>query len=80
VAGVALAGVALAWLWRGRPGVAGHTHWRASSGRQAWPEVSIPTPDKKVSLASGRAVKVDQVDGARVYTLELDVADALILR
>jgi len=55
-------------------------NWSGKPLNELQVTVSIPTPDKKVSLASGRAVKVDQVDGARVYTLELDVADALILR
>ncbi|MDA1017259.1 MAG: beta-galactosidase trimerization domain-containing protein, partial [Planctomycetota bacterium] len=42
--------------------------------------VSIATPKAKVSLASGGPVKVAEKDGSRVYTFDLDVADALILR
>jgi hypothetical protein len=43
-------------------------------------KVAIPTPMANVSLAGGRTVKAEEVDDGRVYTLDLDVADALILR
>jgi hypothetical protein len=42
--------------------------------------ISISTPTAKVSLASGRSVDVAETDNGRVYTFDLDVADALILR
>ena len=42
--------------------------------------VNIPVPTKNVSLASGRPVAMKQENGATVFTLDLDVADALILR
>ncbi|MEK6235069.1 MAG: hypothetical protein N2C14_10175, partial [Planctomycetales bacterium] len=42
--------------------------------------VSIPTPKSKATLASGRPVKMEEKDGSRVYTFDLDVADALMLR
>lgn len=42
--------------------------------------ISIPTPAAKVTLASGRSVDVQQTASGRVYTFDLDVADALILR
>src|SRR5260370_41351829 len=42
--------------------------------------VNIPVPTKKVSLASGRPVRMEGEMGARIFTLDLDVADALILR
>ncbi len=43
-------------------------------------KVAIDTPMRKVSLASGRPLKQSTVEGVRVYTFDLDVADALILR
>jgi hypothetical protein len=42
--------------------------------------VNIPVPTKNVSLASGRPVRMEINNGARVFILDLDVADALILR
>jgi hypothetical protein len=42
--------------------------------------VNIPVPTKNVSLASGRPVRMQMDNGARVFILDLDVADALILR
>lgn len=42
--------------------------------------ISIDVPNTKVMLASGRRVDVQQTDSGRVYTFDLDVADALILR
>jgi hypothetical protein len=42
--------------------------------------VTIPTPTAKVELASGKQVQVKREAGKQVFTLDLDVADALILR
>src|SRR5262249_7726980 len=42
--------------------------------------VNIPVPAKQVSLASGGTVSMNQNEGKLVFTLDLDVADALILR
>lgn len=42
--------------------------------------LSIDMPDKQISLASGKPVKMSKEDGKRVFTLDLDEADALILR
>jgi hypothetical protein len=42
--------------------------------------VAFPTPPANASLASGGEVKVEEKDGFRIYTLDLEVADALILR
>ena len=42
--------------------------------------VSIPAPTGRVSLASGRPVRVEKTDTGRRFILDLDVADALILR
>ena len=42
--------------------------------------VNIPVSTKQISLASGGAVTMSKDDGKLVFTLDLDVADALILR
>ncbi len=42
--------------------------------------VSLDVPANRVELASGRPVKVSGERGKRVFALDLDVADALILR
>jgi hypothetical protein len=42
--------------------------------------VAFPVPAAKVSLASGGKVTASRKDGKQVFTLDLDVADALILR
>lgn len=42
--------------------------------------VSIPTPTNKVELASGKPVQVKREAGKQVFTLDLEVADALVLR
>jgi hypothetical protein len=42
--------------------------------------VNIRTPSRQASLASGNELKQAKVDGRTVYTLDLDAADALILR
>lgn len=42
--------------------------------------VSIPTPTAKVELASGKTVQVKREGTTQTFTLDLDVADALILR
>jgi len=42
--------------------------------------VSIDAPAGKVELASGKEVKVMRAGGKQTFTLDLDVADALILR
>ncbi len=42
--------------------------------------VALKVPTAKVTLASGRAVKRKREGGKTVFTLDLDVADALILR
>lgn len=55
-------------------------NWSGQPVKDLEIKVTIPTSSKKVTLASGHAVKAEQVDGARVFTLDLDVADVLILR
>jgi hypothetical protein len=42
--------------------------------------VSAEVPTAQVTLASGKPVRVDSVSGRPVFTLDLDVADAVILR
>jgi hypothetical protein len=42
--------------------------------------VAIPVPTQNVSLASGGGVRTTKQDGRVVITLDLNVADALILR
>ena len=42
--------------------------------------VNVRTPTGKPSLASGQPLQVEKRDGSVVYTLDLDAADALILR
>jgi hypothetical protein len=42
--------------------------------------VTVPVPTKQVGLASGAAVKMGMENGRPVFTLDLGVADALILR
>jgi hypothetical protein len=41
--------------------------------------VRVEAPGASASLASGQPVRVERKDGARIFTLDLDVADALIL-
>ena len=43
-------------------------------------QVSIPAPSGRATLASGRPVQVEKTDHGRRFTLDLDVADTLILR
>ena len=42
--------------------------------------VGIDVPNKTVTSATGGPVRVSEQGGKRVYTLDLEVADALILR
>jgi hypothetical protein len=42
--------------------------------------VNFTVPTANVTLASGRPVRVERKDGKIVFTLDLDVADALIVR
>jgi hypothetical protein len=42
--------------------------------------VRVAAPTGSVALASGRPVRSERKGGARVFTLDLDVADALLLR
>ncbi len=42
--------------------------------------INLKVPTTKVSLASGNPVRHERKDGGLIFTLDLDVADALILR
>ena len=55
-------------------------NWSAGPVKGLTATVSIKVPAAKVSLASGKAVKRRTEGGKTIFTLDLDVADALILR
>jgi hypothetical protein len=55
-------------------------NWSKGPVRGLTVTVSVDVPTNKVELASGKPVKVSGERGKRLYTLDLDVADALILR
>lgn len=55
-------------------------NWSAGPVKGLQVKVSLPVKGAKVSLASGAAVQAKTEDGQEVYQLDLDVADALILR
>ena len=55
-------------------------NWTRKPVRELKVTVKIPTPTANVALASGRSVRSENIEGGRVYTFDLDVADALILR
>jgi hypothetical protein len=54
-------------------------NWSKGPVRGLAVTVGIDVPANKVELASGKPVKASGERGKRVYTLDLDVADALIL-
>ena len=56
-------------------------NWSAGPVKGLTVAVSVEVPTADVTLASGRPVHVSApADGKPVFTLDLDVADALILR
>ncbi|MBI1913172.1 MAG: beta-galactosidase trimerization domain-containing protein [Planctomycetes bacterium] len=55
-------------------------NWSAGPVKGLTVTVSLNVPSAKVSLASGRIVRHKNEGGKQVFTLDLDVADALILR
>ena len=55
-------------------------NWSGVPRKNLRVDVPIPVSTKHVSLASGAPVKMSKEDGRLVFTLDLDVADALILR
>ena len=56
------------------------TNWSGGpiKGLQVTTNIDVPTKD--VKLASGQPVKVSGAAGKQVFTFDLDVADALVLR
>jgi hypothetical protein len=55
-------------------------NWTGGPLRGLEVSLNIDVPDRQVSLASGNPVKMEKKDGRPVFTFDLDVADALILR
>ena len=55
-------------------------NWTSHPVKGLQVSVRIPIPTGKVSLASGQPVRMEKQPGGVVFTLDLDVADALILR
>ncbi len=55
-------------------------NWSGVPQKNLRVDVPISVSTKQVTLASGRAVTMSKDDGRLVFTLDLDVADALILR
>ena len=55
-------------------------NWTGKPIRNLQVKVNIKTPTKQATLASGGDLKTEIVDGGRIYTLDIDSADALILR
>jgi hypothetical protein len=55
-------------------------NWNREPIKKLEVRVSLPVPTAHVTLASGRPVQMSRQDKMTVFTLDLDVADALILR
>ncbi len=55
-------------------------NWTQAPVRGLEVRVTIETPTARATLASGRDLEVKNSDTGRVFVLDLDVADALILR
>ena len=55
-------------------------NWTPKSLKQVLVKVHFPVPTQTVTLASGRPVQVERNGKMTIFTLDLDVADALILR
>lgn len=55
-------------------------NWTGSPIKGLTVQVVAPTPTAKAELASGKPVQVKREAGRQVFTLDLDVADALVLR
>lgn len=55
-------------------------NWTGKSIQGLRVRVPADAPTKSAALASGRPLKTETVDGARVFTFDIDAADALILR
>lgn len=55
-------------------------NWSAGPVKGLTVRVLVKTPTQSIALASGRPVKHAQEGGVHTFTLDLDVADALILK
>jgi len=55
-------------------------NWRGAPIKGLRVQVNVPVPTGRISLASGGRVKVKQDGNRTIFTLDLDVADALVLR
>jgi len=56
------------------------TNWTTAPVKGLKVTVNIPVPTKDVSLSTGKPVTMETVNGKPVFTLDLEVADTLILR
>jgi len=56
------------------------TNWSTQPVKELKVMVQIPVPTNNVSLASGNAVQVEKNGEKTTFTLDLEVADTLILR
>ncbi|MHB9105970.1 MAG: beta-galactosidase trimerization domain-containing protein [Armatimonadota bacterium] len=56
------------------------TNWTNTPVKGLQVTANIPVPTKKVTLSTGKPVKVGKVNGKTVFTLDLDIADTIILR
>ncbi len=56
------------------------TNWSTTPVKGLKVTVNIPVPTKQATLSTGRPVKREMANGKTVFTLDLDVADTLVLR
>jgi len=56
------------------------TNWTTTPAKGLKVTINIPVPLKNVSLSTGKPVTMETVNGKPVFTLDLDVADTIILR
>lgn len=56
------------------------TNWTNTPVKGLQVTANIPVPTKSVTLSTGKPVQVSTVNGKTVFTLDLDIADTLILR
>ncbi len=56
------------------------TNWSGKPVRELTVTTSIPLPARSAGLASGSQIAVKKEGDRSVFTLDLDVADVLILR
>lgn len=56
------------------------TNWTTTPVQRLKVTANIPLPTKSAVLSTGKPVTVETVNGKTVFTLDLDVADTLVLR